>query len=508
MSHWPVVPLLLPLLAGALALLLRPQSRAARVVGIAASVALVATSGVLLTMAWDGELQVYALGEWPAPFGIVLVVDRLSAAMVALTSVVALACVLYAVAGDDARGPYFHALFQFQLLGVNGAFLTGDLFNLFVFFEILLIASYTLLMHGHGVARTRAAVQVVALNLVGSALFLIAVGALYSVTGSLNMADLARLVATLPESDVGIARASALLLLVVFALKAAALPVGFWLPRTYAAAAAPVAALFAIMTKVGIYAIARLFTLVFGADAGPLAGIAAPWVVPAGIGTIAVAAAGALAATELRKLIGWMVMASVGTALIAVGQFSVDGLAAALFYAVHSTLVGAALFLIADLVRRQRAAVGTRLDASGQVRQPALLGGMFFVGAISACSLPPFSGFAGKVMVLEATLGGDLVTASWLALLVGGLVVTLSMARAGSALFWKSGSEPSTADPAPRLAVAAVVALLAASPALVVLGGPMSGYARDMALQLTDTRGYREAVLADTPPAAHRRDYR
>src|SRR5690606_10776994 len=189
---------------------------------------------------------------------------RLSAMMLVLTALLALATSVYARGGDAERGPHFHALFHFQLMGLNGAFLTADLFNLFVFFEVLLMASYGLLLHGSGAARLKASIPCVAFNLAGSSLFLIAISLCYGLTGTLNMADLAERVAALPGTDTAAVRAAGLLLLVVFSVKAALLPLYFWLPATYSSATAPVAALFAIMTKVGIYSIARMYTLVFG----------------------------------------------------------------------------------------------------------------------------------------------------------------------------------------------------------------------------------------------------
>ncbi len=193
-----------------------------------------------------------------------------------------LGVLLYAIGGWDQRGKHFHPLYQFQLMGINGAFLTGDFFNLFVFFEILLIASYGLMVHGGGGLRVKAGVQYVVTNLVGSSVFLIAVGMIYSVTGTLNMADLARIVPKVPAADQALLQTGAVLLLLVFAVKAALVPLHFWLPGTYANAPGPVAALFAIMTKVGAYSIIRLYVLAFGADAGEAAWLAAPWLLPAG----------------------------------------------------------------------------------------------------------------------------------------------------------------------------------------------------------------------------------
>ena len=320
MSHWPILPILLPLFAGALLLILPSHERLKRTLSLLATLALLPLSLYLLQLADDGQLRVYALGDWQPPFGIVLLLDRLSALLLLATAVLASAALLYALRGDDRLGPRFHALFQFQLLGINGAFLTGDLFNLFVFFEILLIASYALLLHGQGAQRVRAGLHYVVLNLTGSALFLIALGMVYGASGTLNMADLSLRVAQASGDQVPLLAAAGLLLLLVFALKAALLPLYFWLPRAYASASAPVAALFAIMTKVGIYAILRLATLMFGAGAGELAHLTQAWLWPLALATVALGAVGVLAARSLQMLLAYLVVVSAGTLLAAVAS--------------------------------------------------------------------------------------------------------------------------------------------------------------------------------------------
>ncbi|MDM7256140.1 MAG: proton-conducting transporter membrane subunit, partial [Paracoccus sp. (in: a-proteobacteria)] len=256
MSHWIIAPVVLPVMVGALIILwMRTDLLLQRVFSVAGTVGVVAIAIYLNVLASDGTITVYRLGNWPAPFGIVLVLDRLAALMVLLTAALALVVQLYAIgSGWDRKGWHFHALWQFQLMGICGAFLTGDAFNLFVFFEILLIASYGLMIHGGGEMRLRAGVQYVVYNLAGSTLFLGALGVLYAVTGTLNMVDMAARVAMMPAEDTALLRAGAILLMLVFAVKAALVPLHFWLPSTYANAPGPVAALFAIMTKVGAYA--------------------------------------------------------------------------------------------------------------------------------------------------------------------------------------------------------------------------------------------------------------
>jgi multicomponent K+:H+ antiporter subunit D len=501
LSHLAILPVLLPLVTGSLLLLLGHRNEGLRrAIGLAATLALLPIALLLMAQVADGSHVVYSLGAWRPPFGILLVADRLSALMLVLAAIVASASLVYASDGADDAGPQFHALFQFQLLGINGAFLTGDLFNLFVFFEVLLIAFYTLLLHGLGPQRVRAALHVVVLNLIGSAMFLFAVGTLYGVTGTLNFADLARAIAQLDPATAPIARSGALLLLGVFALKAALLPLGFWLPQAYAAAMGATAALFAVLTKVGVYAILRVFPLAFGPGAGELADVAAPWVLPTALATLAFGALGALAARELRVAAGWLVVYSVGTLLVAVGLFSRAGYAAAVYYTAHSTLVSAALFLIVDLVARRRVAGGDRLDLVDAMPHAGLLGSLFFATAIAMAGLPPLTGFTGKIMLLDAARGSGsgVVVATWSILLAAALVVIVALARAGSALFWRTASDdPVASGPAGirMRALAPIYALLACIVALMGWGGSATQHAWSIAGQLAEPSGYVDAVL-------------
>ncbi len=494
MNHALILPLLVPLFVGALSLLCHRMGKPAkRILSLAATWALVPIAIWLLLLADDGQLRVYALGNWQAPFGIILMLDRLSALMLLVTAVLAGFAVLYACRGDDERGPNFHALYQFQLLGINGAFLTGDLFNLFVFFEILLISSYALLLHGHGQRRVRSGMHYVVLNLLGSSLFLIGVSMLYGLLGTLNMADLAGRVSAADPADAPLLAAAGYLLLVVFALKGAILPLYFWLPRAYASATAPVAALFAIMTKVGLYAIVRVFTLVFGSEAGTLSNMVEDWLWPLALLTLGAAVIGALAARNLQVLLAYLVVVSVGTLLAGVALGTDVGLAAALYYLVHSTLIAGGLFLLADLIARQRGDLGTDLISAPALRQPLLLGSLFFMGAISVAGLPPFSGFLGKVMLLRAIDVGPDAVALWAVVLVGGLGMLIALSRAGSLVFWRPASEAvgQAADP---VRVIATLGLLLGSVVLVAIAAPLQAFVQATAAQLLDVAPYLQII--------------
>ncbi len=501
MMHWIILPVILPaIVAPFIVLAARYHIGIQRVLSVASVLALIAITAGLVLQASDGTVTLYQLGDWAAPFGIVLVADRLSTMMLLLTALLGLFVLLYAIGSKwDERGRHFHALFQFQMMGLMGAFLTGDLFNLFVFFEVLLIASYGLMIHSGGNVRLRAGVQYVLYNLLASTLFLFALGAIYAETGTLNMADLAGRVAMIDTgSTVGI-RVAAVLLLLVFAIKAAIVPLHFWLPSSYAEAPGPVAALFAVMTKVGAYAIIRVYTLIFPPDLEITAGLHGLWLAPAALISIAVGMIGVLAARRLERLVAYAVIGSMGMVMIAIALFTQAGIAAALYYIPHSTLAAAALFLIADLVRSGR--TDLELRAAPPVAGAPLTAGMFFVAAIAIVGLPPLSGFVGKLLILDAAIASPLVVWIWAVVLGTSLISLVGFGRAGSTLFWKASAIPAEGAPPPRpsaLSYTAVGGLLALLVALTVLAGPAHRYTTAIAAQLFAPAPYIGTVL-DTP---------
>jgi multicomponent K+:H+ antiporter subunit D len=494
LNHFVIIPILLPLITAVLLILLSGRRALIRSLSLLSAGVLFASCAALVFQASDGQIRLYAPGNWMPPFGIVLVLDRLSALMLLVTAVLAFFSLAYAVRGNDAPGDKLHAMVHFLLLGVNGAFLTGDLFNLFVFFEILLIASYGLLLHGRGLERARSGLHYVIVNLIGSALFLVAASSLYGITGTLNLADLADKVGRLPPEDAPLAAVAGVLLLVVFGLKAAMMPLYFWLPRAYAAASAPVAAVFAIMTKVGVYAIIRIYTLVFGSNAGELADFIWPWLWPLSLATIVMGLLGALGARELRVQIAYLVIVSVGTLLAGVSLNHQEALAASLYYLIHSTLICGALFLLADLILRQRGEVLDHIAEGPRLRQPALLGSMFLVAAIAVIGMPPLSGFIGKLLLLTAAgiLGSALWF--WVILLGGSLVTLMALSRSGSTIFWRGREREIPAPPADKGAVLAVIGLLGGVVIITLVASPVLDYTLAVADQLLAPEGYIRAM--------------
>lgn len=510
MNHLLIAPVLMPaIVAPLIAMVTRHHIDLTRIFSLATSVALVIVTLVLGVQTMDGTVQVYELGNWPAPFGIVLVLDRLSAMMCILTAVLALVVNLYAVGTDwDKRGSNFHSLFQFQLMGIQGAFLTGDAFNLFVFFEVLLIASYGLTIHAGGARRFRAGVQYVVYNLLGSSLFLFALGTIYAVTGTLNMADLAVKVAEISPDNTALLRVGAIMLLLVFCIKAALLPLHFWLPASYAEAPAPVAALFAIMTKVGAYAILRFYTLIFGPEVEATAGLGGDWLLPAALFTLAAGAIGVLGARDLGRVIAYGAITSMGTLLTAVALFTPQAAAAALYYTVHSTFAAALLFLVADMVIERR---GAEITPKAPMAQNGLIAALFFVGAIALAGMPPISGFLGKLLIMDAAREHEMVWTIWAVILVGSLVTILGLARCGTIIFWKAYDAdteghveddntedmPDAERPA-SLPFAASFVLVAGLVLLTVFAGPMTRYTDATAAQLFAPETYIQNVLGDT----------
>ncbi|GEA67558.1 monovalent cation/H+ antiporter subunit D [Acinetobacter pittii] len=514
-QHTPIFSILIPAFTAFILLLLGNPGAGAlkddwrqpwrRGISLVSAIAGLITTIVYLSYASTGQITVYQLSEWSAPFGIVLVLDRLSAFMLALTYALAVPVLWYASDNWDTRGRYFHAMVHFLLMGICGAFLTGDLFNLFVFFEILLMASYVLLLHGQGKPRFQLGVHYVIINLLASALFLIGLGMIYGSVGSLNMADVSRLIPTLEADQHKLAVAGSLLLFVVFGIKAAMLPVGFWLPKTYAVASTPVAAIFTIMTKVGIYSILRVNGTVF--DDALSQEILKSWLLPIGLITSLYGVIAAIGADRLRRFVGFMVLSSIGTLLTAIAMSNTQAWSGALYYLVHSTLIGAAFYLFCGWITSQRGDFKDHLKVAPRIKQEKAAMLTYFLIAMMLAGLPPFSGFLGKVFILQATVEASYQ--GWIigVVLVVSLLSIIALTRVGFILFWRAS--PPEEDPihpayilyralperAPPRNDQVIYLLLAGLIAYVVFAAPIQHYTLSTAQQIQDHALYQHSIL-------------
>jgi multicomponent K+:H+ antiporter subunit D len=485
-------------------------------------------------MAEGGAMGFYLLGDWATPYGIVLVLDRLSAMMLLLVALLATPALIYSLAGWQRQGQHFHALFQFLLMGLNGAFLTGDLFNLFVFFEVLLAASYGLLLHGSGALRVRAGLHYIAVNLTASLMFLIGVSLIYGVTGTLNMAHLAGLIPTLPDADRPLLHAGAAILALAFLVKAGMWPLSFWLPTAYMAGAPPVAAIFAVMTKIGVYAVLRLSMLMFGPGAGPSVGVGAEVLMAGGMLTVLFGVLGVLGTQALGRMAGHLVLVSSGTVLAVVGFALAGGgsamLAGGLYYLVVSTLASSALFLLIEPMSREDGDIAAMLaltadaygiedlpedeDAGAGIAIPASLAmlSLCFAGCLLVLAgMPPLAGFIGKLAILSGLLagGGLSVPQDWAwifmaVLLASGLATLIGLVRVGVQVFW------TTEGPAQRvwaLEVGPAVGLLLVIVAMTVRAEDVLRYMEATSRALHSAPVYTTGVdlaprIADQPEEA------
>jgi multicomponent Na+:H+ antiporter subunit D len=522
-----VAPLLVALFTAIATLPLRSRPRLQSAVSLLGGVAyLVVVAALVRAVRGDADgYLVYQLSNWEAPFGITLVADDLSALMLGLTAVVSLAALAFSIRGipDVGQRLSYHPLYHLMVVGISGSFLTGDVFNLFVWFEVMLMSSYVLVVFYSGPEETRAAVHYAFLNLLGSAVMLLAIGGLYATTGTLNMADMAQYLGEAPPSSTAPVLGLSALLFSVFALKAGIVPFQFWVPDAYRAAPAPVAAMLAgVVKKVGIYAIVRLYFTVFAAASLPAGLFPAgtsflaffgPVLLLMAVGSIAVGGFGAVGREDLDGLLAYSSIGQVGFIVlplaVAAGAMPTPGTAvpddglvvlgvtAALVYSVNHGLAKSLLFLVSGALSRTLGTV--RFEALGGVseRNPALAGS-FFVGALALIGIPPLSGFFGKLLVFD--VGVQAESALVLGVALAGAILTIAyFTLAWSRGFWGAPSDAvagTRVDPT-FVAVAAVLAV-----AIVALGvgfGPLYDLSVEAARSATETQGYVDAVLGGSP---------
>jgi multicomponent Na+:H+ antiporter subunit D len=500
------LPVIMPLLGAALTLLIRRHPNLQRTVSLVVLGATLIVAIALLALASTGDPLTVAVGGWAAPMGIVLVADRLAALMLVVSAAVTLCVLIYSIGqgladGDDAAPvAVYHPAYLILTAGVTNAFLAGDLFNLYVGFEILLAASYVLITLGATPSRIRDGTTYVVVSLLSSLIFLTAIGLTYAATGTLNLAQLAGRLGALPH-DLQLALQSMLLL--AFGIKAAVFPLSAWLPDSYPTAIAPVTAVFAgLLTKVGVYAIIRTQTLLFPGSPAP------DVILVAALLTMIIGILGAVAQSDIKRLLSFTLVSHIGYMLFGIGLATNAGLSGAIFYVVHHIVIQTTLFLAAGLIERRGGT--TTLDRlGGLARLAPVLGVLFFLPALNLAGIPPFSGFLGKLGLLQAGVANGTPLA-WL--LVAGSVVTslltlYAIGRVWNLAFWGTPRvEPTTGDsPAPnpvlpRLMVGSTLALVVLGTGLTVVAGPLSDLTARAAAELRDRAPYVQAVLAKERP--------
>ncbi|MET0419058.1 MAG: Na+/H+ antiporter subunit D [Actinoplanes sp.] len=492
------LPVVMPLLGAALTLMMAGKPRAQRTVSLSVLTGTLLVSIALLVLATTDGPQVVAVGGWVAPLGIVLVADQLAALMLVVSTAMTVCVLVYSIGQGMADGheetplSIYHPTYLILTAGVTNAFLAGDLFNLYVGFEILLVASYVLLTLGGTENRIRAGTTYVIVSLVSSLIFLTAIGLVYAATGTLNLAQLVGRVDALPDELRLLLQG---MLLLAFGIKAAVFPLSAWLPDSYPTAPAPVTAVFAgLLTKVGVYAIIRTETLLFpGGRAGTMLLVVA-------LLTMLVGILGAVAQSDIKRLLSFTLVSHIGYLLFGVGLATQLGLASAIFYVVHHITIQTTLFLATGLIERRGGS--TALDKlGGLARLSPVLAGLFFIPALNLAGIPPFSGFIGKAGLLQAGAADGGILA-W-ALVGGGVLTSLltlyAIARVWNLAFWRKPATSGEASPLPRLMVAPTLALVAFGVGLTVAAGPLFSVSDQAADFLIERTGYVQAVRPEDP---------
>lgn len=524
-NHIITIPILLPLLAAGIMFFLQDRHYSIKAALSLVIVAIIIGADWFLMRETIGAARIYNLGDWPAPFGIVLVADRLSTIMLLLTGLLALCALFFSAARWDRAGPRFHMIFMLLLMGLNGAFLTGDLFNLFVFFEVLLAASYGLALHGYGTARVRASLHYIAINLFASSLFLIGAALVYGTLGTLNLAHIGALSATISAADRPLFEGGLAILGIAFLIKVGMWPLGFWLTPTYSAACAPVASLFAIMSKVGIYALLRLSALLADPGTDEITGFFSNWLFAGGVATLIYGSFLTLSARNLVTIACACVFISSGAALCSIAIGSPRVLSGGLYYMINSTIAIAAFFLLIELLNRFRGVnrpllpepvftdeyqdpfIDGHIDESQSLviipAALALLSGGFLICAILLAGMPPLAGFIGKfaMMAGAVTEKGMASQTAWVFILVltfSSLAGIIAIVRSGIEALWVPHDNPP--PPVALVEFIAIALLLAACLLISIESGTTMAHMDATSAWLLDKSLYIHAVLPPDIP--------
>jgi multicomponent Na+:H+ antiporter subunit D len=490
-----LMPVVVPLAAAALSMALGRWTRLRRVLGVAALLTTLLASLLLLVNLRDGSALALQLGGWVAPIGITMVVDLFSAIMLTISSLMLLAVLIYAIGSErtDDTALFFHPVYLILAAGVSASFITGDLFNLFVAFEVTLVASYVLITLGGTRAQVRHGMTYVVISLLASTLFITGVGLIYAATGTVNMADLSL---KLAEVDPGLRSALGVLFLVVFGIKAAIFPLFFWLPDSYPTAAAPITAIFAgLLTKMGVYAIIRSQTLLFGGEERSTLLLAV-----AGL-TMAVGVLGAIAQNDVKRILSFHIVSQIGYMIFGLGLFTAAGLAATVFYVVHHILIKTTLFLVGGLIE-ERTGTGALRRLGGMLHSSPLLAVLFLLPALSLAGIPPLSGFVAKLTLVQSGLEAGAYLTVTVSLAVS-ILTLFSMTKIWAGVFWGSADQPPPLPTAlhgprvrlPRLMVSSTAFLVVAGVAFVIAAAPLYELGQNAAAGLVDPSRYIATVL-------------
>ena len=491
----PLVPVIVPFGAAALSLALGRQHTLRRILGVVALSVTLISSVLLLLAVKDGSVVTVVVGDWPAPIGISIVVDLFSAIMLSVAALMLLAVFVYAIgsARTDDTTLFFHPVYLLLASGVSASFATGDLFNLFVAFEVTLVSSYVLITLGGSKPQVRHGTTYVVISLLASALFVTAVGLIYAATGTVNMADLS---SKLAEIDPALRDANGVLFLVVFGIKAAIFPLFFWLPDSYPTAAAPVTAIFAgLLTKVGVYAIVRSQTLLFFQDSHSTL-----LLVLAGL-TMTVGVLGAIAQDDVKRILSFHIVSQIGYMIFGLGLFTVAGLAATVFYIVHHIVIKTTLFMVGGLIEERTGTAALR-RRGGMLHTSPFLAALFLIPALSLAGVPPLSGFVAKLTLIQSGLQVGAYVTVGVALFVS-ILTLFSMTKIWAGVFWGAPDEApplpegleTTRPKLPPLMVGSTAALVGASLLFVVAAAPLYELGERAAGFLFDPGQYVEAVL-------------
>ncbi len=492
MNNLVILPILIPLLAATLLIFMNKNIMLSRGFSVFASLSAIVCNVYLVQTIFTSGIQTLYLGGWKAPFGIALVADQFAALLVLTASVVGLVTVLFSfqTIGKEKERLFYYSGVQFLLAGVSGAFLTGDIFNLFVFFELLLMASYMLIVLGGSKPQLRESLKYIVFNIISSALFIVGVACLYAVTGTLNMADLSVKIAE--SGQTGLITVISILFMIVFGLKAGIFPLYFWLPGSYHAPPAAISALFgALLTKVGLYAIARVFTLIFIHDTGFTHTLMA-WLAAL---TVIFGVIGSLAYSDVQKIVIYNIVTAVGVILFGIAANTPASLQGAIYYLIHDMVIKGALFMLAGALFVY-AGTNHLKKMGGLIQSQPLLGWMFFISALSLAGIPPLSGFVGKLKIVEGGFSAGYMTFSILVLL-SSLLVLYSIMRIFTLAFWGEEQDTRKRKPSIRGMVYPGVMLVILSLAIGLGTEFISPYINQAAEMLSTPEKYIQAVLKE-----------